>query len=412
MVLTSDIQTAILYYFAINQKLKDYGNPFKTIVAFSGKKKVKGIEYTESEINGFASKDISAKFDTDEYRLLIVANKFLTGFDQIKLSAMYVDKKLQDVLAVQALSRLNRSANNLGKRTEDLFILDFFNKVEDIKTSFEPFYTATSLNKSTDINVLHELKEFLDDIGVYNKEEVEKFVEKYFNGADASELSPIIDTSAQRFNNDLDIKDEEKIDYKIKAKQFVKIYGQMASIMPYEIIDWEKLFWFLKFLIPKLIIQDKNQDVLDELLNSIDLSTYGLERVRLNSSIQLDDEETKLEPQNPNPRGAYGMEDEKDPLDIIINSFNERWFQGWDNTPEEQKVRILKTARKVTEHIDFESKYVNNLDSHTRHLAYVSIFDEVMNEQRQSELELYKMISQDDTFKAAYRDTVQRFLKI
>ena len=180
--------------------------------------------------------------------------------------------------------------------------------------------------------------------------------------------------------------------------------------MPYEILNWEKLFWFLKFLIPKLIIKDKNQDALDELLNSVDLSTYGLERVKLNTSIGLDDSQTQLDPQNPNPRGAHGPDEEIDPLDVIINSFNERWFQGWDATPEEQRVRFLNMAQKMKEHPDFQSKYVDNPDSHTRDLAYIKIFDEVMNKQRRNELELYKMISQDDAFRVAMQDTVKRIL--
>jgi len=408
MVVTGDIQTAILYHFAIVAKLKELGNPFKTIIAFSGKKEVKGIEYTEDELNGFASKDISEKFDSDEYRILVVANKFLTGFDQPKLTSMYVDKKLQGVLAVQALSRLNRSADKLGKKTEDLFVLDFFNKVEDIKTSFDPFYTATTLSEATDVNVLHELKDSLDDIGVYEWQEVENFCQKYFDGVEASELSPIIDTAAGRFNTELELEDEAKADYKIKAKQFVKIYGQMASIMPYEMVNWEKLFWFLKFLIPKLIIKDKNQDLLDELLNSVDLSTYGLERVKLNTTIGLDDSETELEPQNPNPRGAFGSDEEENLLDEIINSFNERWFQGWDTIPEEQRVRFLNMAHKIKVHPDFQTKYVDNPDSHTRELAYMKIFNEVMNRQRRDDLELYKRVSQDDIFKGAVSDILKR----
>ncbi len=247
---------------------------------------------------------------------------------------------------------------------------------------------------------------------MYEWEEVEIFIEKYFNRVDASELSPIIDVAAQRFNIALEIEDEEKVDYKIKAKQFVKIYGQMASIMPYEIVNWEKLFWFLKFLIPKLIIKDKDKDILDELLNSVDLSTYGLERVKLNISIGLDDSETEIDPLNPNPRGTHGGEEETDPLDVIINSFNERWFQGWDATPEEQRVRFINMAQKMKEHPDFKSKYVDNPDTHTRDLAYVKIFDDVMNKQRRSELELYKRVSQDDIFKSAFQDTVKRLLSV
>lgn len=407
MVVTANIETAIVYFQAINKKLEELGSPFKAVIAFSGKKEVKGVEYTEDEINGFASKDISEKFDSDEYKLLVVANKFLTGFDQPKLCTMYVDKKLQGVLAVQALSRLNRAAPKYGKKTEDLFVLDFFNKTEDIKASFDPFYTSTTLSEATDINVLHELKDNLDDLGVYESDEINEFFEKYFKGVDASKLSPIIDKSAQRFNIDLQLEDEEKADYKIKAKQFVKIYGQMASIMPYEIIAWEKLFWFLKFLIPKMIIKDKDQDKLDELLNSVDLSTYGLERVKLGISIGLDDSETQVDPQNANPRGAHG-DNEKDLLDSIINAFNEKWFHGWEATPEEQRVKFINLMDKVKTHDDFQSKYQENQDSHTRRLALEKIVAEVMNKERKKELDLYKLFAGDEAFRVGMLDSFER----
>ena len=291
IVASQSIESAINYYFALKQLLEERGNPFKIAIAFSGTKKIKGIEYTEDSINNFPENIDTAKptdpgyitdkiaryVDMDEYRILVVANKYLTGYDQPKLTAMYVDKKLQGVIAVQALSRLNRSSDKLGKKTEDLFILDFYNAIDDIKKSFDPFYTATSLSKATDINVLHELKSNLDEAGVYESSEVEDFVAKYFKGVNAQELSPIIDIAAERFNATLELEDKAKADYKIKAKHFVKIYGQMASIMPYEVAAWEKLFWFLKFLIPKLIIVDHEKDALDGLLNSVDLSTYGLE---------------------------------------------------------------------------------------------------------------------------------------
>ena len=111
---------------------------------------------------------------------------------------------------------------------------------------------------------------------------------RYFAGEDAQTLSPIIDIAANRFNAELELPDAEKIDFKIKAKQFVKIYGQMASIIPFEVLEWEKLFWLLKFLIPKLKIKDPNQDMLDELLEAVALSSYGLERTKLHHEIGLD----------------------------------------------------------------------------------------------------------------------------
>lgn len=410
MVITQSIESAIRYYFAIKKLLAEKGSPFKAVVAFSGKKIVEGIEHTEVNINGFSESDTKDKFDEDDYRILVVANKYLTGFDQPKLTAMYVDKKLQGVFAVQALSRLNRSADKLGKKTEDLFVLDFFNSTEDIKKAFDPFYTATTLNSATDVNVLHDLKAHLDDVGVYEWLEVEDFVEKYFRKVDAQLLSPIIDIAAERFNTTLDLDDKAKADFKIKAKQFVKIYSQMASILPYEVIKWEKLFWFLKFLIPKLIIVDAGADALDELLNAVDLSTYGLERVKLNSAIGLDSSESELESQNPNPRGAYGKNEQSDPLDLIIKSFNEKWFQGWEATPEEQRVKFVNLAQSMRAHPDFKDKYEDNTDSQNRDIAFMKIFDEVIAAQRKSELDLYRLIAKDEAFKAAMYNTLKQML--
>ena len=426
MIATQSIESAIQYYFAVKEHLAKKGNPFRIAIAFSGTKKIKGIEYTEESINDFPAKLDTAKptdpgyisdkiaryFNMDEYRILVVANKYLTGFDQPKLTAMYVDKKLQGVMAVQALSRLNRSADSLGKKTEDLFVLDFYNSTDDIKKSFDPFYTATSLSGATDINVLHELKSHLDDLGVYEQSEVEEFVAKYFASVNAQELSPIIDVAADRFNNSLGLEEKDKADYKIKAKQFVKIYGQMASIMPYELPAWEKLFWFLKFLIPKMVIKDPDQDALDGLLNSVDLSTYGLERVKLNINIGLDASETEVEPQNPNPRSAHGGENEKDQLDLIIKSFNERWFQGWEATPEEQRVKFVNLAQKMKEHPDFKEKYQENPDAQNREIAFGKIFEEVMGKQRKTELDLYRLLSQDESFKIAMQDTIKRMLNL
>ncbi len=410
MVVTQNIETAIRYYKAITRLLDEQGNPFKAVIAFSGEKEVDGIKYSEAEMNGFAENETKDKFDKDEYRLLVVANKYLTGFDQPKLCSMYVDKKLASVLCVQTLSRLNRSAPKWGKKTEDLFVLDFFNSVDDIKAAFDPFYTATSLSEATDINVLHELKDELGDVGVYEWFEVEEFVKRYFNNEDAQKLSPIIDIAAARFNVELGLENDAKIDFKIKAKQFVKIYGQMASIMPYEMVVWEKLFWFLKFLIPKLRVEDPDAELLDELLESVDLSSYGLQRVKLGYSIGLDSEATELDPQNPNPRGAHGTDKETNPLDEIVNTFNERWFQGWSATPEEQRIKFVNIAESVKAHPDYEDKYKNNADPHNRELAFEKILKEIMLQRRKDELELYKLFAGDDAFKSSWKQSIQRIV--
>ena len=368
LVVTRNIETAIRYFFAIRDGLKTANVPFQALVAFSGKKIVHGIEYTEDSLNGFPSKNIPEEFEKDDYKILVVANKFLTGFDAPLLHTMYVDKKLQSVLAVQTLSRLNRSNQKVGKN--DTFVLDFFNSVDDIKAAFDPFYTATSLSQATDVNVLHDIKDTLDDVGLYDWHEVEQFNELFFRKAEAERLSPLIDMAAARFDQDLELEDEARIDFKIKAKQFVKIYGQVACIIPYNNVQWEMLYWFLKFLIPKLRVKDPDQEQLDALLESIDLSTYGLERVRINQKIDLDAAESALDPQNPNPRGHHG-EVGKDPLDEIIRTFNDRFFSGWDATPEEQRVKFINIARHVMNNPDYQTHVVNNQDEQNSRIALV-----------------------------------------
>lgn len=414
MVVTRHIETTIRYFFAIRDALKAANAPFKALIAFSGKKTVDGIEYSEENINNFAGKDIEDKFDNDEYRLLVVANKYLTGFDQPKLSTMYVDKKLQGVLAVQALSRLNRCNPSLGKRTEDMFVLDFFNTTYDIKQAFDPFYTSTSLSSATDVNVLHELKEALGEVGVYDWHEVEQFNQLYFANEPAEQLSPIIDTCTDRFDSELELEDEQKADFKIKAKQLVKIYAQVACIMSFDNIAWEKLHWFLKFLIPKLKIKDKDKDVLDDLLESIDLSTYSLTRTRLKESIGLDSTDSDVDPQNPNLRGVHGEGETKAPLDEIIKAFNERWFQGWAwaATSEEQRVKFINIAQHVMNDANYQAQVVNNPDQQNSQLALEKMIENAINQERRRELELYKNYAQDPEFKRAFDASIARLLSM
>lgn len=406
MVVTRNIECAIRYFFAIRTALQEANAPFKALVAFSGEKTVDGIKYTEDGINGIAARDLPEEFEKDDFKILIVANKYLTGFDEPMLHTMYVDKKLQGVLAVQALSRLNRCNWKLGKT--DTFVLDFYNTVDDIKAAFDPFYTATTLSEPTDVNVLHDLKDVLDNFGIYDWSEVTTFNEKFFASAEAEELHPIIDAVVARFDADLD--DEQRIDFKIKAKQFVKIYAQVAAIIPFNNVNWEMLHWFLKFLIPKLKVKDPDQDKLDELLNSVDLSTYGLERSRLETKIGLDASETELAPQNPNVRGGHFGDGDKDPLDEIVRAFNERHFAGWEATPEEQRVKFINIAKHVMNHADYKAQVEDNPDSQNRQLALERLIQQAISVERRRELDLYKRYASDPDFKRAFDASVSRLL--
>ncbi len=406
MVVTRNIECAIRYFFAIRTALQEANAPFKALVAFSGEKTVDGVKYTEDSINGIAVRDLPDEFEKDDFKILVVANKYLTGFDEPMLHTMYVDKKLQGVLAVQALSRLNRCNWKLDKR--DTFVLDFYNSVDDIKAAFDPFYTATSLSEPTDVNVLHDLKDALDAFGIFDWSEVKSFNEKFFASAQAEELAPIIDAVVARFDADLD--DEKRIDFKIKAKQFVKIYAQVAAILPFNNVSWEMLHWFLKFLIPKLKVKDPDQDKLDELLNSVDLSTYGLERSRLEVKIGLDESEAEQEPANPNLRGAHMGEGDKDPLEDIVRTFNERHFAGWEATPEEQRVKFINIAKHVVAHVDYRAQVEDNPDAQNRQLALEKIIQQAISMERRRELDLYKQYASDPDFKRAFDASISRLI--
>lgn len=398
MVATQSIESAIRYYLSMKKLLEQKDNPFKIMIAFSGEKEVDGKTYTEESLNGVSESKTKETFDLDENRILVVANKYLTGFDQPKLTTMYVDKKLTGVLCVQALSRLNRAAPKYNKRTEDLFILDFYNDIADIKEAFDDFYTSTSLSNATDVNVLNDVKTKLDDSGVYEISEVSKFNDLFFKNASGSDLSPILDIVVERFDTATPVwKHEQKVEFKVQAKQFVKIYAQVSSIMSFNKVEWEQLYWFLKFLIPKLNVQDGQSNGIDELLEKVDLSTYALKREHLNKSIVLDAAETVLDPQNPNPRNpSSGSDDET--LDMIISKFNEKWFQGWDAAPEDQRVILIDLAKRLQKHPDFVKKYKDNVDPFTRKPAFKKMVDTIMYSQRKNIDDLYKLFRKDKAF--------------
>ena len=407
MIVTQNIEMAIRYYQAINRLLEQKGNPFKAMIAFSGEKIVDGIGYTESQINGFEDSKTKEKFDSDDYRILVVANKYLTGFDQPKLTAMYVDKKLRDVLAVQTLSRLNRSANKYDKKTEDLFVLDFFNELKHIKSAFDKYFTVTTLSQATDVNILSDIKTELDAVGVYEPHEVIDYAEAYFGGAGMETLQGKINILAERFNHGLELSDDAKIEFKMQAKQFVKLYSRLASIMPFNKIEWERLFWLLKALIPELNIRTQEDDDIDDLLESIDLNTYAIERTALGSKITLDEKEAVIDPSNPNVIGVH-TEAKTNNLDKIIADFNERWFKSWHITPEEQRMKFINLAQRIYDHPDFQQKYLTTKDEQHRNLEFEKLVKDIIVEDRKKEIDFYKLFIQDEAFQLAFLSNLRQ----
>ena len=246
MVATGGVHRAIQYFHAFQTYLKERKSPYRAIVAFSGEHDHGGRNVTEASLNGFPGSRIEETIRVDPYRFLIVAEKFQTGYDEPLLHTMYVDKILSGIKAVQTLSRLNRA----HPRKHDTFVLDFMNDADGIGAAFEDYYRTTILSEETDPDKLHDLTATLDGYQVYSREQIEALVTLYLGGAGRDRLDPILDACVAVYVSDLD--EDGQVDFKGKAKAFMRTYGFLAAILPYSNAEWEKLSIFLNFLTPKL----------------------------------------------------------------------------------------------------------------------------------------------------------------
>lgn len=404
MVVTKDIECAVRYYQALCKLAEERHLPYRILIAFSGTKIVDGVEYTEAQLNGFPESQTADLFENDDNnRILVVANKYLTGFDQDKLSTMYIDKPLGGVLAVQALSRLNRICPDLNKRNEDIFVLDFYNTIEDMKTSFDDFYTLTSLDDTTDPNILSELRHTLLDLGVFTEAEVEEFNDLYHHGAVQDALSPILDRAQHRYDEEIEWPENGKADFKMKCKQFVKIYSRIAALMVFDAPAWEKLFWYLKHLIPQLRVPS-SADGATDILDRANLNTYGLSRTALNEHIRLNADATNLSPLAPTMVNASG-DDDRTPIDIIIEHFNDRHMSGWEATPEERRAKLLRLVGRVNADIQFQTQVVGNPDTEAARRRFDDIMQRIMAGERSRDLSLYRQY-REEVFRRDFNNTM------
>lgn len=255
MVVTSSRKHAVRYKLAFDRYLKEKGySDIKVLVAFSGKVEDEGVEYTEPGMNRLSMTELPARFATDEYQVLIVAEKYQTGFDQPLLHTMFVDKKLDGLQAVQTLSRLNRICP--GK--EDTFILDFINEAEDVKEAFKPYYEATEIEQRVDPHLLYDLKHKLDEFQVYWRQEVEDFAKVFFKPADKQReqdkglLHKYIDPAVGRFKKE---NLERQVDFRHQLGTYLRLYSFLSQVVSFQDVDLEKLYAFGRLLITKLTIE-------------------------------------------------------------------------------------------------------------------------------------------------------------
>jgi type I restriction enzyme R subunit len=315
MVVCNGIEMAIQYFRAIKKDLTERKSPYQAIVAFSDKE-IDGELVTESSLNGFPSNEIASKIKEDPYRILVCANKFQTGYDEPLLQTMYVDKPLSGVLAVQTLSRLNRSHRNKA----DVFVLDFYNDAVAIQDAFADYYRTTILSEETDVNKLHDLVADLDSHQIYTEEQLDETVRIFLEAEPVQGIHAITDGCAESYVEQLD--ENAQIDFKAKAKGFVRTYDFLAAILPYNNPEWEKRAIFLNFLVPKLPAP-KEEDLAQGILESIDMDSYRAQ-VLAERTLALADEDGEVDPPPP-VAGGSKAEPEMDTLSSILNAFNDQF---------------------------------------------------------------------------------------
>lgn len=313
MVVESSIDRAIKMHFSINELLERHGSSIRAIVAFSNKV-INGKEWSESEVNGFSSAELPKKFREDPYRILVVANKYQTGFDEPLLHTMYVDKMLSGVKAVQTLSRLNRC----HPLKNDTFILDFANDTKDIRDAFQKYYKKTFLTNETDSNKLNDYIDVVEDANLYYLEDVTRVNDLYWKCRPRVEFEPIIDEVVARFKR---LGEDRQIRVKSAVKGFVRTYAFIAAITELKSIEWEMLNTFYYLLLHKLPILE-SEDLTRGLLNSIDLDRIQVAKVG-ERSIMLEDEDSGLDPIP--LEGVSGVTNEPlvDSLSNILSEFNQ-----------------------------------------------------------------------------------------
>jgi len=412
MVVCSGIERAVQYFRAFRAYLQERKSPYQAIVAFSGEHdfgggKVHdfgGGKVTEASLNGFPSSQIADRIQDDPYRFLICADKFQTGYDVLLLHTMYVDKPLSSIKAVQTLSRLNRA----HPKKHDVFVPDFLNDSETIQDAFSTYYRTTILSDATDPNKLHDLRATLDGSQIYAPEHIEQLVQLYLGGADRDKLDPILDACVATYKEHLD--EDGQVDFKGKAKAFVRTYSFLASILPYTNADWEKLSIFLSFLIPKLPAP-KEEDLAKGILEAIDMDSYRVEKQTV-QKIQLPDTNTNAEIELvPVGGGGHKPEPELDRLSNILKTFNDQFGNvPWADADRVHKDRVHKLITEdIPSRVSADTAFQNarmNSDKQNARIEHDKALARVIVSLMKDDTELFKQFSDNESFSRWLTDSV------
>jgi type I restriction enzyme, R subunit len=383
MVVTRSRLHAVRFYLTFCKVLEEKQWPFKPLVAFSGEvtDPDTGLKYTETGLNHLPPRvAIEDAFKTPDYRILVVANKYQTGFDEPLLHTMYVDKKLDGVQAVQTLSRLNRTA--VGK-TETL-VLDFVNEAEDIQAAFQPYYQTTLLEEETDPNRLYDHQTELKGYEVFTDADVNEFAEVFFKpDVPLEKLQPVLDRVVMVWNYK---PEQEREDFRSTLQKYIRLYGFISQIITFEDVDLEKLYVFAKALNRKLPRRQARLPY--EIRDGVDLDSFRLQET-YTGSIELVKEQGVIS--GFGDGSLYNTEDEKDLLSHIITTLNETYGL---NLTEEDKVDMQHIRTKLE--ADEGLQAVLNADNPRDAKVYKfnQVLDRLLLEFVHTKLDLYKKLTE------------------
>ena len=390
MIVTRSRLHAVRYRLAVDRFLKERGYPFQALVAFSGTVQDGGRSYTEVGMNGFPEKQTAKTFERPEYRFLIVANKFQTGFDQPLLHTMYVDKKLGGVNAVQTLSRLNRT--HPGKK--GTLVLDFANEADDIRAAFEPYFETTLLSEATDPNLLYEIQSRLAAFPVYSQADVDRFAKIYFDPkATQDQLYAALAPVVERFR---EISEEEQHGFRGEITDYVRLYAFLAQVLTFADADLEKLYVFARHL--RRLLPGERDELPREVQQNIDMESYRIQQTG-SGKIALERKTGVLEPMS--TKGGHGVApEEMEALSRIIAELNERF--GLNLGPEHRV-----TLGQMMERLDADAGLDASARVNTREnvrLTFDQKVESVIQEIVDSNFDLYKRITDDRVFGEAIKD--------
>lgn len=395
MVVTDSRLSAVRYKLALDKYIAERGyTDIRSLVAFSGEvldSDIPDKKFTETGMNnGTKESELPEKFATEEYQILLVAEKYQTGFDQPLLHTMYVDKRLAGVQAVQTLSRLNRRAP--GKT--DTFVLDFVNERDEIYKAFKPYYEATEIGDLPDPQQLYTLQNDLKESPVIHPSDIEQFAEVWFrNRKDSTpgehkQLNAILDQAVERYKSLYEANQEE---FKVKLVSFRNLYTFLSQIIPYQDSDLEKLYTYARFLLLKLPRRESGLSY--EMEDEVSLRFYRLQKIS-EGRIELGFGEA--DPlKGPTEVGTGNYDDKSVVLSQLIDKLNERF--GTDFKPADQLFFDQVTEAAVESDTLRTAARANTLDNFKH--VFERMLEGLFIDRMEGNEEIFDRIMQDASFR-------------